>query len=270
MYCPSFNLKSRRLGLTNLAHIIQAIHYRKRFCWVVIMAGTWETAGLIMRVLSVLHTTSAAYGTPSQLLILLAPLWINAFLYVVMSRFVYFSARRLSLCFVLFDITAFLMQATGGTMINPDNSAKTQMLGIHIYMGGIGLQQFFILGFIGLVIRFHYKMMLLGGSTEWKRPLYTTYATLGLITLRIIFRLIEFSSGLFSPITMSEAPFYTLDALPMFVTLVLWNISRAFDFPKKVKKSKKSKDEKDPNANVRDGSSTTHDGGRSSGESGRR
>ncbi|KAJ7748794.1 RTA1 like protein-domain-containing protein [Mycena maculata] len=237
LYCPSFPaavLFSALFGLTTIGHFIQAAYYRKRFCWVIIMAGIWETAGLILRVLSVLHTTSSAYGTPSQLLILLAPLWINAFLYMLMSRVVYLfvpekriagiSAQRLSLCFVLLDITAFLMQAGGGSLINSDNSGKIQMLGIHIYMGGIGLQQFFILGFTALVVNFHVKMNRISGSTEWKRPLYAMYASLGFITIRIVFRLIEFSSGIYSPLTMHEAPFYCLEATPMFLALLLWNV----------------------------------------------
>ncbi|KAJ7124337.1 RTA1 like protein-domain-containing protein [Mycena epipterygia] len=260
LYCPSFPaavLFSTLFGLITIAHTVQAFHYQKKFCWVVIMAGIWETAGLVLRVFSVLHTTSSTFGTPSQLLILLAPLWINAFLYVLMSRLVYFfvpekrvagiNARRLSLCFVLLDITAFLTQAGGGSLIDSDDP-KIALLGIHIYMGGIGLQQFFVLIFIGLVIRFHYKMKQLDGSTEWKRPLYLMYASLTLITIRIVFRLIEFSSGVFSPITMHEAPFYCLEALPMFVALSLWSVFHPgqvlvgpdSEFPKKVKKSKKA------------------------------
>ncbi|KAF7334420.1 RTA1-domain-containing protein [Mycena venus] len=224
LYCPSFPaavLFSVLFGLTTIAHFIQAIHYRKKFCWVIIMAGIWETSGLTLRVFSVLHTTSLTFGIPSQLLILLSPLWINAFLYVLMSRFVWFflpdkrvggiGARRLSLCFVLLDITAFLMQAVGGSMMSGDQ-ANTIQLGIHIYMGGIGLQQFF---------------KHLDASPEWKRPLYVMYASIGLITLRIVFRLIEFSSGFYSPITMHEAPFYTLEALPHVL------VGPESEFPKK-------------------------------------
>ncbi|KAF7334411.1 RTA1-domain-containing protein [Mycena venus] len=263
LYCPSFPaavLFSALFGLTTLAHLIQAGIYRKKFCWVIVMGGLWEVGGFVLRVYSVLHTTSGAFGIPSQLLILLAPLWVNAFLYVLMSRLVYFfvpdkraggiNARRLSLCFVLLDITAFLVQATGGSMISSD-SPKTTQLGIHIYMGGIGLQQLFVLGFTGLVFRFHYKMARLAGSPEWKRPLYIMYVCIVLITIRIIFRLVEFSSGVFSPITMHEAPFYTLEALPMFSALLLWNIFHPgqvlvgpdSEFPKKEKKSKRRKRE---------------------------
>ncbi|KAJ6486509.1 RTA1 like protein-domain-containing protein [Mycena vitilis] len=269
LYCPSFPaavLFSALFGLTTIAHLMQAIHYRKKFCWVIVMACMWETGGLILRVFSVLNTTSVAFGTPSQLLILLAPLWINAFLYVLMSRLVYFfvpekkamgiSARRLSLCFVLLDITAFLAQAGGGSIIS-NTDTKIALLGIHIYMGGIGLQQFFVLIFTGLVIRFHRKMLQLDGPLDWKRPLYVMYTSLGLITIRIIFRLIEFSSGVYSPITMHEAPFYCLEALPMFVALLLWSafhpgqvlVGPDSDFPKTEKQSKRDKQaEKDAEA----------------------
>ncbi|KAJ7603405.1 RTA1 like protein-domain-containing protein [Mycena polygramma] len=225
---PAAVLFSVLFGLNTIAHLFQAIHYRKKFCWVIVMACMWETGGFILRVFSVLNTTSTAFGTPSQLLILLAPLWINAFLYVLMSRLVYFfvpekhvlgiSARRLSLCFVLLDITAFLAQAGGGGMIS-STDPKTALLGIHIYMGGIGLQQFFVLIFTGL------------------RPLYVMYTSLGLITVLFL--------RLDSPITMHEAPFYCLEALPMFVALLFWNLFHPgqvlvgpdSEFPKKEKKS---------------------------------
>jgi hypothetical protein len=74
------------------------------------------------------------------------------------------------------------MQAIGGTMMSGD-SAKTALFGIHIYKGGIGLQQLFVLGFTALVVRSHYKMKRIGGLTEWKRPLCTMYTSIGLITV---------------------------------------------------------------------------------------
>ncbi|KAF7291107.1 RTA1-domain-containing protein [Mycena indigotica] len=264
MYCPSFPAAvffTSLFGLSLIAHVIQAMHYRKAFCWVLIMGASWETAGFALRVMSVLNTTSIGFGIPSQLLILLAPLWINAFLYVVMARLIHFfipekrvariRAQRLSLIFVLLDITAFLVQVVGGLMINPQNSLKMMQLGIHIYMGGIGIQQFFVILFTGLVIRYHVRMKQVdvGNTLGWKRSLYTMYSCIVLITIRIVFRLIEFSAGLFSPLTMHEAPFYATEALPMFLALLVWNISHPgvilqgpdSELPKKQKKSKKDK-----------------------------
>ncbi|KAJ7038869.1 RTA1 like protein-domain-containing protein [Mycena alexandri] len=253
LYCPSFPaavLFSVLFGLTTLGHIVQAILYRKKFCGVIIVGGLWETFGLFIRVFSVLHTTSNTLAIASQLFILLAPLWINAFLYVLMARLVYLfvpekrigriEAQRLSL--------AFLIQAVGGSIGVASDTPKMQLIGIHVYEGGIALQQLFILGFIGLVIRFQYKMRRLEGSTEWKRPLYTIYVSLGLITTRIIYRLVEYSGGVYTPITLHEAPFYCLDALPMFAALLLWNtfhpgpvlVGPESEFPKKSRKERKA------------------------------
>lgn len=122
-YCASFPASiafSAIFGLITLLHLIQAIHYGKKFCWVIIMASLWEAAGFITRTLTIYFesptssSTSSALGEISQLLILLAPLWVNAFAYILLGRMVYYylpeqkicgiRAQRLALCFVLLDI----------------------------------------------------------------------------------------------------------------------------------------------------------------------
>ncbi|KAJ7336102.1 hypothetical protein DFH08DRAFT_706401, partial [Mycena albidolilacea] len=180
---PAAVIFSVLFGLTTLAHIVQAGHYRKKFCWVIIVAGLWETGGLVLRVFSVLHTTSSAFTIPSRLIVILAPcgsikaptIPINAFLYVLMSCFVYFflpdrhvggiGARRLSLLFVILDITCAPAPIIPSLISFLTCSPKLALLGIHIYMGGIGLQQLFVLGFTALVIRPHHKTNRIGGST---------------------------------------------------------------------------------------------------------
>ncbi|KAJ7276820.1 RTA1 like protein-domain-containing protein [Mycena rebaudengoi] len=172
------------------------------------------------------------------------------YLFTEDKRVLGIGARRLALCFVLLDIIAFLMQVGSGVIISGDDP-KIALMGIHIYMGGIGLQECFVLLFVGVVFRFQYKMLHPTSETAaieltpaveassypfkrhdsadlspgaWKRVVYPLYVSLTLITLRIIFRLVEFSSGLYSPITGTEVPFYVLEAVPMWVTLVLWNV----------------------------------------------
>lgn len=102
-------------------------------------------------------------------------------------------------------------------------------------MGGIGLQQFCILVFTAIATRFFYVMqrqekyglLLPTRPKTWRRLLYVLYASLTLISTRIIFRLIEWSAGedpTKNPIPFHEAYFMCLDALPMFIALVLMNI----------------------------------------------
>jgi len=70
---------------------------------------------------------------------------------------------------------------------------------------------------------------------------------LGLITIRIIYRLIEFSDGYDTVITRHEAFFYCLDGVPMFLAFSLFNIYHPgkvlvgpeSNFPKRTKAEKR-------------------------------
>jgi hypothetical protein len=127
-------------------------------------------------------------------------------------------------------------------MISPGNSPSSVMTGIHIYMGGIGLQQACILVFTSIGVGFYLNMrkkegdltgngnptqILDGRHRNWRPLLYVLFASLILITTRIIFRMVEFAGGIDpakNPIPYHEVYFMVLDALPMFVAIVLMNI----------------------------------------------
>lgn len=225
-------------GLTLTAHIVQSIIYRKGYSWVIAIGALWETACYVFRILSIKHVANETFYTVWFILMLLAPLWINAYVYMVLGRMVYnftssakilgFKAWRFGLYFVLLDIFAFLVQAVGASMASGNDIPQSQIFrGLHIYMGGIGLQQFFICCFVGLAIRFQRQMKRDAPTTDQKRALrmlYTLYAVLTLITIRIIFRLVEYSKGYSTGIPVHEAYQYILDSTLMLVALVLFNI----------------------------------------------
>ncbi|KAL6885707.1 RTA1 like domain-containing protein [Trichoderma evansii] len=233
-------------GILTMVHLWQAVVNRKKFCWVIIMASTWETIAFSFRTISTRYQQNTTIYLIFQIFILLSPLWVNAFDYMVLSRMIYYFLRSRSLfsvpataiavIFVTLDFVSFVIQVVGGSMAGPTSSAEDQLKAIHIYMGGIGLQQFFIFVFIALAAAFQIEMKRLervkgeaslSKRNGWKRLLYTLYASLGLITIRIIFRLIEFSRGsdVSNPLLTSEAFFYFLEALPMSLTIFSFNIT---------------------------------------------
>lgn len=66
------------------------------------------------------------------------------------------------------------------------------LLGLHVYMGGVGLQQFFICCFFGLAIRFQRQMRRdapVVEQTRALRMLYVLYAVLTLITVSVTHRI---------------------------------------------------------------------------------
>ena len=86
-----------------------------------------------------------------------------------------------------FVYSAFLVQATGASMASGNNIPTSQTnRGLHIYMGGVGLQQLFVLCFIGLAYKFQREMMRDLPSSSQRpvlRLLYVLYAVLTLITV---------------------------------------------------------------------------------------
>jgi len=99
-------------------------------------------------------------------------------------------------------------------------------------MAGIGLQQFIILIFTGIATRFFIVMRkherthgLDGRPRNWGLILTTLYISLALISGRIIFRLVEYSSlAKTNPLPSHEVYELTLDALPMFLVIALMNV----------------------------------------------
>lgn len=107
------------------------------------------------------------------------------------------TARRFGVVFVLLDIVAFLVQLAGASLTtNTDGGSHLVLLGLHIYMGGIGLQEAFILGFTALTVHLHRKLArmenigsdpnierLARGSFPWRWLFYTVYFALSMITV---------------------------------------------------------------------------------------
>ncbi|MCJ1301210.1 hypothetical protein MMC08_004009 [Hypocenomyce scalaris] len=203
------------------------------------MSGVWQTVAYIFRVLSITYPASFGDYAAWFVLILVAPLWTNAFVYMVLGRMVWnftskakilgVTAWRFGLYFVLLDITAFVIQVYGAaTATTGTNEPENKVLqGLHIYMIGVGVQQTFALLFLFFVINFHrtlFKERLTNETSRALPMLYAIYAVLTLITTRIIFRLCEYSKGLTSTIPNHEAYQYCLDSLPMLAALFLLNI----------------------------------------------
>ncbi|OQO15346.1 hypothetical protein B0A48_00729 [Cryoendolithus antarcticus] len=246
-YSPNFAAAvafSVLFGMVTIAHLAQAIVYRNGFCWVIVMAAVWETGAYAFRALGSKAQQSSAIATVSQILVLVAPIWVNAFAYMVFARIVHFysptrkvwlfSPSLLALIFVTLDIVSFIVQLIGGGMAGPGANPAAQRKGTNIYMGGIGMQEGFILLFSGLVIKFHRDQLqaermgrlTVQKSTGWRWLIVALYACLLAITIRIIYRLVEFSAGLGknNPLPGNETLLYILESIPMTLAMLVWTI----------------------------------------------
>ncbi|KEF57289.1 uncharacterized protein A1O9_05206 [Exophiala aquamarina CBS 119918] len=245
-FCPSYAAAITFLFLyssTTLVHTVQAIWYRKPFAIALIMGGIWELVGFTLRVCSILNPSNGGYYSNMGILILLAPLWINAFVYMALGRLVHFTlvhdtvlrlrARHLTVMFVIFDITAFFMQAGGGIAAAKSSNPSTKRTCYNIYSAGVGVQMGFILWFVALVFRFHYKLrqpniyelfdQRRAALKSVRHMIYALYAALVLILYRNSWRLAEYATGVDSPLRLNEWWFYVFDAVPMVAAMFLLN-----------------------------------------------
>ncbi|KAK6516901.1 hypothetical protein TWF506_006785 [Arthrobotrys conoides] len=282
LYCPSLPAAiffTVVFGLSTLTHIFQAFYHHKwRLSWVIVMGAAWETTSFGLRAAATQKPVSDALGIPSSILVYLSPLLINAYAYMVLGRMVLYylqdkrvagiQAKWLTVIFVWLDIIAFLVQLVGASMASfrdtgsdateqeKIDAANGQKLGLNIYMGGIGFQLFWILVFSGFSWRFRAKAVMernqgtgIHRDSSWGHLLIVLYFTLLMITIRIIFRLVEFSGGSFNTkLTMTESYFYVLEATPMATACLTWNIFHPgrflvgpdSEFPRLTRKEKKA------------------------------
>ena len=72
-------------GVLTITHLAQAIQYRNGFCWVIIMAGLWETGAYAFRALGSKDQQSEGIATVAQILVLVAPICKSQTQYLLLS-----------------------------------------------------------------------------------------------------------------------------------------------------------------------------------------
>ncbi|KUJ14207.1 uncharacterized protein LY89DRAFT_736254 [Mollisia scopiformis] len=226
-------------ALTTLGHLVQTIYHRKPYCFVLVISGLLQVATFVFRLISIEHpSSSGAYA--AYFVLMIAPLFTNAVVYMVMGRMTWnfipdaklynVTAWRFGTLFVILDIFALFVQLSGASSAAGDNKTDAQILkGLHIYMGGVALQQIFIFIILFFAIKFHRLVLQqtrdgAEGMQKALMLLQILYAILALITVRIIFRLLEYANGLNSSIPQHEVWQYCFDSALMFLALVLFNI----------------------------------------------
>jgi len=164
-------------------------------------------------------------------------------------------AHVLSAAFATLDTGAFVVQFVGGVTAEPMTSTEKLRGAIHIYMGGIGLQQFFIVVLVSSAVRFHIEAIrdghagrgvfggfnrapekLANGSrsdarkdrvvlSSWSTLMYALYFTLTMVPILIVYRFAEMSSGTtVNSLTTSETYLYVLEAAPMVLALLAFAV----------------------------------------------
>ncbi|KAJ8071187.1 hypothetical protein OCU04_001526 [Sclerotinia nivalis] len=226
-------------GVLTLAHLIQAVFYKKGYSFLIIAASIWGLTAFILRVLSTHNQQDSVLELLSSIFALTISPLINAYHYVLLGRIVHHyvtsrsllgtRAQFLALPFLVINAVAFVLEVVGATMMDKRNLEWEQRNTDHVHIGGLVVQMLVIFVFMGMLVAFWIEMSGSGRSvmgTRWRGLVWSVFGASGLILIQIFFSLARFSTGDKSASTLSshESYFYILEITPIVLAIATLNV----------------------------------------------
>ncbi|KAM0192330.1 hypothetical protein ACHAPI_008276 [Fusarium lateritium] len=220
----------------SLVQTWRIIRTRRRFGFTIVIGGLFEIAGLAARIYSCNHLSDQGSYGAQILLILLAPIFFAASIYMFLGRLIASAdhsrlcgirTRWLSKFFVVGDVLCFLIQLCGaGIFVSADNTSE-QTDGENVILAGLALQVVILIIFIIFAVVFDVTGIKKGypgtinPNSRLLPKMVVLYLCSTLIMCRNIFRLVEFGQGEDGYLLAHEWPVYVLDIMFMAFVMVL-------------------------------------------------
>ncbi|KAI1442570.1 RTA1 like protein [Annulohypoxylon stygium] len=228
-------------AISALIHIVMLIRKRTWYFIPFVIGCLFETVGYIGRAMSspeYPNFTTNPYIIQSVLL-LLGPTLYAASIYMILGRLVmHLEADSYSLIkpkwltkfFVLGDVISFFAQGGGGGVLTQAKSLDDVRRGENIIIGGLCVQILFFGFFMIVTFVFHRRISgkptrnALTVRTPWRKLLIVLYVSSSLIMVRSVYRVIEYILGSDGELQSKEVYLYILDALPMLIVALSYNL----------------------------------------------
>ncbi|KAK5658628.1 hypothetical protein OQA88_2021 [Cercophora sp. LCS_1] len=202
------------------------------------IGGLFQTIGYAGRIWSHYDTEGVPAFVLQAIPILVAPALYAASIYMILGRLIRtLHADHLSILpvkwvttiFVAGDVVSFTLQGGGGG-IQSGGSLELYELGEKIIIGGL-IVQIVVFGFFVITsVLFHRRIVreptqrAVEGYVPWKRHLWVLYGTSGLILVRSVFRVIEYTQGNGGYLISHEVFLYVFDTLLMVAVMVAFAV----------------------------------------------
>ena len=231
-------------------HMYLLIKRRTWFCIPFLVGGALEVIGYVARAAAHSNTDSVTIYTIQSLCLLLAPILFAASVYMILGRIIrvvhgeaytVIRVNWLTKIFVGGDIFCFMVQGAGGGLLSRADDQSSVNLGNNVILGGLILQIMVFVVFLLTALLFQTRINKqpttaaldgpLGerapsrggrfGTLTWKKLMLGLYVTSVLITIRNLFRVIEYGMGWTSYLLVHEWPLYVFDGILMVLVLVV-------------------------------------------------
>ncbi|ESK96060.1 integral to membrane protein [Moniliophthora roreri MCA 2997] len=244
-YIASNTLTGIAFGLVLLVALIQTWCIKK---WgakhmLLMTIGAYTFAfGLSTRFGLNRHPESKGLYIVQYLFVTLSPCAFIAAEYVLLGRFARYlgcdhhllvSPRRITLSFIISDVSTFLIQAAGGASSVSANDDRMRLVGSRIFLAGLALQllsfaifTFIYLNFVHRVRKYELATWHMDQSKKWYNDWRSLAGAVFIscigVLIRSVYRTVEISEGFAGHLATTEAFFYALDTLPLFIAIVIY------------------------------------------------
>ncbi|KAG4429430.1 hypothetical protein IFR05_015082 [Cadophora sp. M221] len=212
--------------------------YHAYYFSVVIVGAAFEVGGYVSRAVSIKEQESIPPYAVSSSLIVLAPLFIAAGNYLLLTRLCtrvlpshithiyHLPLRNLTKIFVTSDIFTFLVQVSGSGIAASNNwEGDLVKIGEDVLIAGLAVQVFSLVVFLTVLNQFRSlagKEQKECAGREWRVVVRAVWISCLLILVRSIYRLIEFALGIFGYPFTHEWMFYVFESVPMVPAIVVF------------------------------------------------
>ncbi|KAI9155565.1 Protein RTA1 [Paramyrothecium foliicola] len=227
--------------LSAIYHLFLVFRLRSWYFIPFVLGCIFEAVGFAGRALSSNEypdVTKMPYIMQSTTL-LLGPTLFAASIYMVLGRLIMllgadsYSMIRpkwLTKVFVLGDVLSFFAQGGGAGILTQAKTRDEVRRGENIIIGGLGIQILFFGFFMVVTFSFHMRIsknptpVSLTVTRPWRTLLAVLYLSSALIMVRSVFRVAEYVLGSDGELKSKEIYLYLLDATPMVLVALMYNI----------------------------------------------
>jgi hypothetical protein len=218
-------------GLITLVVLGLTIKTRSWFMMCVVVTGFMEVAGWSFR-LNILEDPTLIWLVMMQAFLIIPPVLLAIVDYVCVAKLVNSSeagrgtpfAKGLTWLFTGSDVLCLVLQGAGGAMYSNPTPSNLKV-GRDLLLSGLFIQLAFFTGFIG-VCMYVQRSSKYGfrGQQRLRGLWFCLYATIFLMYLRNVFRVIEFIQGYDGYLATHERFLYGFDFAPLYACFILFSV----------------------------------------------
>lgn len=244
-YIATNSLTAVAFSLVLLVGLLQSLCMKRWGArWMLSMViGAYTFAfGLATRFGLHLHPQSKGLYIVEYLFVVLSPCAFIASDYVLLGQiarhlgvdeYLLISPRRITVVFILSDVTTFLIQAIGGALSVSANHVDQALVGSRVFLAGLAAQLVSFIVFTCVYLLFLWRVRKhrpevwsvdkdKAWSNDWRALAAALFISCIGILIRSVFRVVELSEGFQGHLATSEAFFYALDTLPLFMAIAIY------------------------------------------------